>query len=158
MKSDSIIIEGCFSGNTVKSPSLNSFQCKCDTVIDLQWKIRNLLGIRVYNLDCPINCFFRVIPLQDTPTGDLSLSDPDQIMFVGTQDLRIEKIMPEQTFSLDMKVMFSTVGNFKIISHVERIPEKRVMVTKKKYEVPDIVLDDIDSITWFKGVKMSVQE
>ena len=98
------------------------------------------------------------MPLQASPSGDQNFHNSDGIIFIGSSYQLIDEILPEKTFKFESKMLFSIIGKFKIIAHVERIPEKKLITTKKKYEAPDVVLDDIESITWFKGIKVSVLE
>jgi hypothetical protein len=96
--------------------------------------------------------------LQDVPSGDRNFHNSDGILFIGSSYELIDEILPEMSYKFEMKMLFSIIGKFKIIAHVERISETKSANAKKYHDSSEVLLDDIDTITWFKGIKLSVLE
>lgn len=109
------------------------------------------------SIENDVHLIFRACPVQDTPTGIASFHSFNDILFIGSSNRLLDPIKVGETVSFDMPVMFSATGVFKLIAHVEKIQEKKVVVKKSKYEVPDVILEDIETIHWFKsGVFITV--
>lgn len=113
---------------------------------------------RMY-VETEAHLIFRACPVQDTPTGISSFHSSNEVLFIGSANRLLDPIKVGETLTFDMQVMFSSTGVFKIIAHVEMVHEKKVVVKKSKYEAPEVVLEDIETIHWFKsGVFMNVIE
>lgn len=78
---------------------------------------------------------------------------------MGSRSRILPEIGANGTFSIKSQLLFSAKGMVKVMAHVETIHPAKVIVKKSKYEAPDIVLDDIEGVQWYKpGLSLLVVE
>jgi hypothetical protein len=75
----------------------------------------------------------------------------DKVIFIGSSNKVLEEVAAHGSLTFEMDLLFTGTGDFKIIAHVERIIEKKALKAKSKYEAPEIVLEEFETIYWVKN-------
>ena len=93
-------------------------------------------------------------------TGVVNYLDSNEILFIGSPSRLLDPIPAGGTITFDLHVVFASSGEFKMIAHAETVKEKKkAQIKKSKYEATEVLLEDIESIHWFKsGIRIIVEE
>ncbi|KAI8896985.1 TRAPP II complex [Globomyces pollinis-pini] len=151
LKSGNIDIKAEFSdSNLITELGPNRYQSMAYHPVKLKWTITN-------NQDVSVRLIFRVCPAKDTSVGPIPQTSVHQVVPIGSLSRILTKLEPGTSTTVEMSFLFTAFGDVKLLAHVEHIHPKKVIQKKSKYEAPDVILDEVDRIHWYKpGVSISV--
>jgi hypothetical protein len=80
-------------------------------------------------------------------------------MMMGSLSKILPLLEPEQTITVTQQFFFSQPGTLKLMAHIETVHSPKQISTKSKYEEPEIILDEVESVQWYQpGIEISIVE
>ncbi|KAJ3273986.1 hypothetical protein HDV01_003656 [Terramyces sp. JEL0728] len=139
------------SSDNLEQTGPAEYKCNKHSLVNSKWTISNYQ-------ESPCRLIFRLVPIQETHTG-VPVMETGQVIPIGSLNRLLPTICPQQTYTFDIPLEFPVVCNLKLLAQVEYIHEKREVIKKSKYEEVELILDEIDTVSWLKPrISISVVE
>jgi hypothetical protein len=115
------------------------YECLVNEFVDIEWTFSN-------NKNCDVILFVRILPTEKKLVADQEIISP-HVIWVGSLDY-VVKIKQGQQRSICMKVMITSVSNNQFLCFAEEVgvKTKETVITKSKYEPPELILGSIEKV------------